>query len=140
MGRHWPALPGLGQCPQIALAKRFVATLDLSDVDAKTAKQDPGILYWEIKTESDSQRDLVTGVRSLWDKYPVLGLTAKEGVPEQPTGPSLACHAEITDTAIEVKLTAATHPARIGILVDRFRLKLSELEPEPMNPPQALRY
>ena len=122
---------GWGNAHEIALAKRFVASLEKGEEGSQATKADPGMLYWEIKADSDHHPELATGVRSLWEKYPVLGLTAKEGVPEHPAGPALACRAEVTDTAIEVKLSASHPSGTDWILVDRFRLKLSELEQRP---------
>jgi hypothetical protein len=87
------------------------------------------MLYWEIKTDGNRHSEWVSGVRSLWEKHPVLGLTARENVPEHPTGPALACRAVITQSAIEVKLSASHPSGTDWNLVDRFRLKRSELEP-----------
>ena len=67
----------------------------------------------------------------------MLGLTARENVPEHPSNPALACRVELTDAAIEVKLSASHPSGTDWILVDRFRLKLSELEPRPEDPAQG---
>jgi len=125
---------GWGNAHEIALAKGFVASLEKGEEGSKAAQADPGLLYWEIKAGSDGHRELAAGVRALWEKYPVLGLTAREGVPEHPAGPALACRAEVTDAAIEVKLSASHPSGTDWVLVDRFRLKLSELERRPDEP------
>ena len=120
---------GWGNAHELAPAKEFVTSLRTSEERSKAPKADPGMLYWEIKNQNEAYRDQTDSLRSLWEKSPVLGLTAKEGVPEQPTGPSIACRAEITKTAVEVKLSASHPSGTDWVLVDRFRLKLSELEP-----------
>ena len=97
---------------EIALARRFVADLNTSEdppsaakensasASASALKPDPGTLYWDTKAEGDRQRELTDGLRALWSKIPVLGLTAKEGIPVRPGGPALACQFEITENAV----------------------------------------
>ena len=65
----------------------------------------------------------------------MLGLTAREGVPERPDVPALACRAEVTDTAINVKLSASHPSGSDWILIDRFQIKRSSLETTPDHPP-----
>src|SRR5262249_27872318 len=65
---------------------------------------------WEVKDEGDRHREKLDGLRALWAKYTVLGLTAKEEVPARPDGAALACRMTLEDTAVEVTL-AASHPS-----------------------------
>ena len=126
---------GWGNASEIALARRFVANLGTEQKTSPQLKADPGLLFWEIKAEDAAQKELVDGVRELWTKNPVLGLTAREGVPEQPNAPALACRAEVTDTAINVKLSASHPSGTDWILIDRYQLKRSTVEPNPEHSP-----
>ena len=87
------------------------------------------MLFWELKAEGSEQEELVRGVRDLWTKYPVLGLTTHEGVPDRPEVPALACRAEVTDTAINIKLSASHPSGTDWVLIDRFKIKRSTVEP-----------
>jgi hypothetical protein len=122
---------GWGNAQEIALARQFVARLDQSEEPSSQAKDqlkaDPGLLYWEIKAEGDRAGAVAESLRGLWRKYPVLGLTAKEGVPAIPKGPALACRLEISDTAINVKLTASHPSGSDWINLASFKIKPSEL-------------
>ena len=116
---------GWGNAHEIALARRFVAGLEGSE-DARTPAVDPGLLCWDIQTESTRARELAEDLRGLWGKGPVLGLTAKEGVPTRPDGPALACRIELDDSAVAVKLEAS-HPSGTGwVPLGEFRIKLSD--------------
>ncbi len=92
---------GWGNAHELALARRFVAGLEKTE--GTRSQADPGLLCWEIKAEGDGPRELADGLRALWAKYPVLGLTAKEGVPDSPKGPALACRIAVTDAAVDVQ-------------------------------------
>jgi hypothetical protein len=116
---------GWGNASEIALARQFVTRLGSSKDLPSASKSEAGLLYWEIKAEGPTEQELVSGVRDLWTKNPVIGLTAREGVPEQPGVPALACRAEITETAINVKLSASHPSGSDWILIDRFHLKRS---------------
>ncbi len=118
---------GWGNAHEIALARQFVEHLDQSEVRTPQAKADPGPLYFEIKAEGDHAGELATGLRTLWGKYPVLGLTAKEGIPESPKGPALACQLELSETAIVIKLTASHPSGSDWINLGRFQIKASEM-------------
>jgi hypothetical protein len=120
---------GWGNASEIALAKRFVSELSPDEKRPSQPWSDPGLLCWEIKEVGAGQPDLVDGVRTLWSQHPVLGLTAREGIPEHPNGPSLACRVELTDAAINVKLSASHPSGSDWVLIDRFHLKRSEAEP-----------
>ena len=74
-------------------------------------------------------------LRTLWSKYPVLGLTAREGVPGAagysrpwPAGPRSPIR------AINVKLSASHPSGSDWVLIDRFQLKRSELASAPDIP------
>ena len=127
---------GWGNASEIALARRFVADLSTSEEPSSAAKEDsasaslkpdPGTLYWDIKGEGDRQRELTDGLRALWGKVPVLGLTAKEGVPARPGGPALACQFEITENSVDLKLTASHPSGTDWILIGKSRIKLADV-------------
>jgi hypothetical protein len=119
---------GWGNASEIALARRFVADLDKDSAASPRRAVDGGVLFWEIKGEGTNEKELVDGIRDLWTKYPLLGLTAREGVPEQPEMPAVACRAEITPAAILVKLSASHPSGSDWVLVDRFQIERSGLE------------
>jgi hypothetical protein len=127
---------GWGNASEIALARRLVSRLGQDDETLKSsqAKADPGLLYWEIKAEGTQPRELVEELRTLWSKYPVLGLTAREGVPSKPDEPAVACRAEITDTSIEVRLSVSHPSGSDWVTIDRFKVKLSELTDRKRDP------
>ena len=118
---------GWGNAHEIALARQFVARLDQPEERSGRSKSDPGPLYWEIKAQGDHAGALAEGLRVLWGKSPVLGLTAHEGVPASPKGPALACRLAISETAIDVKLTASHASGDDWINVGSFKIKPSEL-------------
>ena len=130
---------GWGNASEIALARRFVADLSTSEepssavkensasASASALKPDPGTLYWDIKGDGDRQRELTDGLRRFWGKVPVLGLTAKEGVPAQPGGPALACQFEIAENSVDLKLTASHPSGTDWILIGKSRIKLADV-------------
>ena len=135
-GANWEDIgrlsQGWGNAHEIALARQFVARLDQTEDKVKAkVKLDPGPLYWEIKTQGDTSSELVDGLRALWGKYPVLGLTAREGIPASPNGPALACRLELSQTAVDVKLTASHPSGGDWINIASFKIKLAELAPNP---------
>jgi hypothetical protein len=116
---------GWGNAQEIALAQQFVASLDKTDQGP--SKADRGTLYWDLKVEGDQSPGLADSLRTLWDKYPVLGLAAREGVPVQPKGPALSCQISINDDAIDVR-PAASHPSGSDwVPLKEFRVKRLEL-------------
>jgi hypothetical protein len=126
---------GWGNASEIALARHFVADLSTSEEPSSTVKEesasalkaDPGTLYWDIKGEGDRQGKLIDGLRLVWGKIPVLGLTAKEGVPTQPGGPALACQFEISENSVDLKLTASHPSGTDWILIGKSRIKLADV-------------
>jgi hypothetical protein len=116
---------GWGNASELALARKFVADLGRRDDSSSEAQADPGLLYWEIKADGQQQTELIEGLRKLWEKCPVLGLTAKEGIPARPDGPALSCQAEISDASIKVKLSASHPSGSDWIVVERFQIKRS---------------
>ena len=70
---------------------------------------------------------------AIWAKYPVLGLTARQGIPEAPNAPALACRAEVSETALTIKLSASHPSGSDWILVDRFKLKRSTADDAPAS-------
>jgi hypothetical protein len=122
---------GWGNAHEIALARRFVESLEKDDAAAH--RVEPGRLYWDLKADGDQYGELIDGLRALWTKYPVLGLTAKEEIPERPEGPALACWMELKEGVLNVKL-ATSHPSGSDwVLLGAFRIKLSDCKPSPVE-------
>jgi len=115
---------GWGNAHEISLARHFVA--GLAKEESASSSHDAGLLYWDIKTKGDRSRDLAESLRALWGKHSVLGLTAKEGVPESPKGPALACHLDVTETSAEVKLLASHPSGSDWVPLGTFPIKLTE--------------
>jgi hypothetical protein len=123
---------GWGNAHEIALARRFVDGLE--EAHASSARAEPGLLYWDLKADGDQYKELIDGLRTLWAKYPVLGLTAREAVPERPEGPALACWMELKGGALDVRL-AASHPSGSDwVRAGAFQIKLSDAKPGPAEP------
>jgi len=115
---------GWGNAHEIALARSLVA--GLKQETGTGPRPDPGVLYWDIQTEGDGTREASDGLRKLWGKYPVLGLTAREGVPARPAGPALACRLKVSDAAVVVKL-AANHPSGTEwVTLGEFQVKRAD--------------
>lgn len=112
---------GWGNASELALAQRLVEGLD--QPRDRSVKVDQGLLYWELKGETARPGNLAEGLRALWAKYPVLGLTAKEGVPESPKGPAIACSLNLSDSAVDVKLMVSHPSGTDWVKLGDFRLK-----------------
>jgi len=129
---------GWGNASELALAKQFVANLgdeaspgESGQPDAVYA--DPGHLFWDLKSKSQGRQKLVDGFRDLWAKAPVLGLTATEGVPIIPGGPSLACRVEVSDTGADVRLEASHPSGSDWTLLDHFKIDLPSAGTDPKD-------
>ena len=128
-GANWDDIgrlsQGWGNAYEIALARQFVARLDSTETKPAAATSDSGILYWEIKAEGDRANKLTKDLRELWSKYPVLGLTTKEGTPADPKNPALSCRFEVTDSAINVKLSASHASGAEWVDLGSFKINAS---------------
>jgi hypothetical protein len=123
---------GWGNAHELALARQFVAELDATDlVNAKKNTSgfptDHGTFYREVKADGEKATPIGETLRTLWGKAPVLGLTAKEGVPERPKGPALACRLEILDTLASVRLFESHPSGTDWVALGDFRIKLVSL-------------
>ena len=114
---------GWGNAHEIALARQFVAGLEPVEGRTPGSHADSGRLYWDIKAEGDRSLQLADGLRVLWGKYPVLGLTAKEGVPTSPDGPALACRLEVSEAAVRVTLTVSHPSGSDWVALGSFQIK-----------------
>ena len=117
---------GWGNASEIALARQFVADLGKVEGPSPRAQVDPGLLYWEIKAVGARNRELSDGLRVLWGKYLVLGLSTKEGVPATPGGPALACRLEVSDSAVGVSLSASHPSGSDWVSLGTFPVKLPD--------------
>ena len=124
---------GWGNADELALARRFVAGLGKADATGTGSglRAEPGLLYFDVKGEGKKPVELADGLRALWGRYPVLGLTAKEGVPDRPEGPALACRLVVSDAAVDVKVQASHPSGSDWVPLGTFRLKTSDLKPDP---------
>jgi hypothetical protein len=119
---------GWGNAHEIALARRFVAGLE------KTERPDPlvdaGRLYFEIKGEGSGPQELADGLRALWSKHVVLGLSGKEGIPDRPGGPALACRVAVGETSVVIKLSASHPSGSDWVALREFTIKRPKAAPD----------
>jgi hypothetical protein len=113
------------------LARHFVDRIGAGKTVETGQPTDPGELFWQVKAEGDSQEKIVSDLRALWGKFPVLGLTAKEGIPEKPHGPALAFAIDLSDVSSTLGVTLkASHPSDAEwVTIDRYKIKASEFAP-----------
>ena len=71
---------------------------------------------------------MAEGLRGLLRKYPIVGLTGKEGAPAGPNGPAPACKLEISDVAADVTLSASHPSGSDWVALGMFRIKLADLK------------
>jgi hypothetical protein len=126
---------GWGNAHEIALARRFVA--ELEQPEAKSPGHDPGLLYWKIEVDVEAHTALCDGLRALWAKYLVLGLTAREEIPERPDGPALACRMQVRDSLLDVKLLVSHPSGSDWVTRGGFQIKLSPPKPCPESEESA---
>ena len=122
---------GWGNAQEIALARQFVAGLEKTEGRSPTVPGRSGTALLGHQGGGRPVLQLADGLRVLWGKYPVLGLTAKEGVPASPDGPALACRLDVSDTAVVVKLTASHPSGSDWIVLGSSRSSRSNPEMEP---------
>jgi hypothetical protein len=122
---------GWGNASELALAKQFVANLGDGEEPASPGQGDAGVIFWDIKAKAPVQQKLVDGLREIWSKTSVLGLTATEGVPLIPSGPALACQAVISDSGVDVRLQASHPSGTDWTLLDHFKVDLPASATDP---------
>lgn len=122
---------GWGNASEIALARRFVQNLVSSEAPASSTRNvaDAGWIYWELKTTDGRKTELTDSLAQLWDQYPVMGLSAKQGIPEQPGRPSLACRMTLSDGELLLSLEASHPSDSEWVLLGKTKIKITEIEP-----------
>jgi hypothetical protein len=126
----WPTLERFSRPwanrSEVALARQFVdrqGGLESSDQVAE-----PGTLFYDLSSTGPEHERLASDVRTLLDARPLLGLTARPGVPRHPDGPALACRVEIGGAAASVRVSSSDESGTSWVDVGKFSLPL--LEPD----------
>jgi hypothetical protein len=115
---------GWANAQEIALARQFVTRLDAAKGEAP--KTDSGIVYWDVTTTKDAKSEAVAAkLRTLLDKFSVLGLKAQAGVPGKPSGPALACRIALFEDRAEVKFTTTDADGTAWVALEPLTLKLA---------------
>jgi hypothetical protein len=117
-GLDWDAIATLSRAwadpRDVELARQFVADLD------STSKDDGGRIYVEVRGASP----LADELKGVFKGTTVLGLKAEAGVPDAPSGPSLAVTVAVpTDLAGKAEVSVKTSGGRTR-WVDAFKLSV----------------
>jgi len=129
-GLDWADIARLSQgwanAHELALARQVVQRLQGNAPDAKA--DDPGVLYWEVKTVNGGSDSLCADVRGLFEKHGMLGLTTQKGVPTRPAGPAVACRIELNGAKARVYLGSTDAAAAKWVSAGSFDVKLPEVD------------
>jgi len=110
-----------------ALARQFVDRLDEPrdpiNATSTAAPADSGRFFWTLTAQGESARALAGEMSALLEKQTFLGLKATKDVPPNPSGPALACRAEIDDAKISVQVTTTDPQGSKWVEVGSFVLK-----------------
>ena len=126
------ALSPLGQPSEVALARQFVDRQGETESAGRVAE--PGTLFYDLSAARPEHERLASEVRKLLDARPLLGLTARPGVPAQPQGPALACRVEITDAATSVRVSSSDEAGTSWVDVGKFSLPILKSDGTPSTP------
>ncbi len=117
-GLDWEAIANLSRAwagpRDVDLARQFVADLD------SAAKDDSGRIYIEVRGAAP----LAAELKAAFKGTSVLGLKAEAGVPDAPSGPSLALTVVVPDDAAGKAEVAVKTTAGRGRWVDAFKLSV----------------
>jgi hypothetical protein len=108
---------------ELALAQKFVATLN--ERDAKTGAE-TGTLYVSVEAAEPGAEAVAAEVRKALEGAFVLGLVAQPKLPEQPSGPAVACRLKLSGTAEEpsavVEVASSDVAGRKWVSAGKFSL------------------
>jgi hypothetical protein len=135
-GIDWPTLEDLSRSwanrSELALAKQFVDRREGAEASGRVGE--PGTIAYEVSAAQPGDERLAAEVRRLLDDRPLLGLTARRGIPAQPRGPALACRIEIKDGSTSVRVSSSDEAGHSWVDVAKFSLpslKAGETPPTP---------
>jgi hypothetical protein len=135
-GLDWPALEQISRPwanrSEVALARHFVDRDGESEGVRRVAET--GNIYYELSAAKPEHERLASDVRKLVDARPLLGLTARTGVPRQPQGPALACRVEIADSAASVRFTISAEAGTSWAEEGKFSLSILNSGGNPLTP------
>jgi hypothetical protein len=135
-GLDWPTLEQISRPwanrSEVALARHFVDRQDEAEGVRRVAET--GTLYYELSAARPEHERLASGVSKLLDARPLLGLTARTGVPRQPRGPALSCRVEIADAAASVRCSLSDEAGISWADVGKFSLPILNPGGTPLTP------
>jgi hypothetical protein len=135
-GIDWPTLGRLSRPwanpSEVALARQFVDRQGEAESAGRVAET--GTLFYELSAVKPGHERLASDVRKLLEARPLLGLTARPGVPDRPRGPALACRVEIADAAASVRVSASDEAGTSWVDVGNFSLSPLDAGGTPATP------
>jgi hypothetical protein len=135
-GLDWPTLAQLSRPwanrSEVALARQFVD--QQGEAESGHQATETGTLYYELSAAKPENKRLASDVRKLLDARPLLGLTARPGVPPLPHGPALACRVEIADEAASVRVSASDEAGTSWVDVGKFTLPIHDSSGASLTP------
>lgn len=116
----WDQVAGLssewGNPFELSMAREFVEDLD------RSPEGESGTLLFRVEAEGvEAEAKAAEVVKALKDR-PVLGLWAREGVPDQPEGPAVACRVRIRDDEALVEVSSSGKLAQAWVPFGKFTL------------------
>jgi hypothetical protein len=104
---------------ELALARHFVAQLD------NLPAGETGALLFEVKGDGDSASALARELAALLKGRSILGLTAKAGVPTEPTAPAIACRVIVSGNEATVHVATSDGAAAAWVPAGKFALPVA---------------
>jgi len=125
-GLDWPTLEQISRPwanrSEVALARHFVDRQGEAEGLRRVAET--GTFYYELSAARPGHERLASDVSKLLDARPLLGLTARAGVPRKPQGPALSCRVEIADAAASVRCSLSDEAGTSWADVGKFSLPI----------------
>ena len=136
----WPTLEDLSRPwanrSEVALAKQFVNRL--GGIEAADPVVEPGTIFYDLSAAGTQHLLLAAEVRRLLDDRPLLGLTARFGVPAQPQGPALACRIELKDGPTLVRVSSSDEAGNSWVDMAKFSVAMLDSEDNPPTPSEFI--
>jgi hypothetical protein len=127
-GLSWPTIEtiskGWANDYERALARDYVNRLREANDPAALPAGESGAVYFELTSRRADGDPLESALRKALGERPMLGLSAKEGVPMNPEGPSLAIRVRLDDDVALVQYSSTKPTARTWLPLGKLELPL----------------